>query len=218
MRTQFNFDDWIFPLVEGRLRTLTEFGEDLERWADDDAARFRKSIDESAKDIVDDSERSNFYEWHIDTLNQYEEQYPQLGRELVLVKANFLLEAELKALAGWVERKRSIPGLSVFKHGKPSNSEIGFAVDYLEHNGVAVARGDAWTDIEAIRIMRNAIVHSDCSMSEEKFHAVRASRLHDLVDLKYGRLRLHRPLHNQVVRPVLEFFESAERAIYGAEV
>ncbi|WP_437625532.1 hypothetical protein [Sorangium sp. So ce1151] len=214
MRTEISLNDWLLFLVEDRLQTLTSFGQDLERMSAAELKRFQDSIEESAKKIADEGERQDFFEWHLDTLVKYQEEYPQVGRELILVKANFILEAELMELARWLERKKSIPSLAKFKKGRPSSSQIGYAADYLETNGVALARGATWNDIEAIRIMRNAIVHSDGQMDSTDFGSVAASRLATVADLKNDRLHLHSPLHDAVVHPIMELFRSIDRSLY----
>lgn len=214
MQTDLSPNDWLLCLVEDRLQTLTSFGQDIERMSADELKRFLDSIEGAAQQIADEGQRRDFYEWHLDTLVKYQDEYPQIGRELILVKANFILEAELIEVARWLQQDKSIASLEKFKRTRPENSQIGYAAEYLENNGVALARGTIWNDIEAIRIMRNAIVHRDGQMDAAAFGSIARSRFGALADLKEGRLHLHSPLHDAVVEPIRELFRSIERSLY----
>jgi hypothetical protein len=213
---------WPFSFVDDRLNTLLDFGHDMEEWSAREGQRFRDHLDERAEKITDETQRNEFFEWHLDTVVKYDDEYPQLCRELILVKANFLLEAELVALAKWLQKERHLQSFPAYKKAlhKAGNhlSEIGYAARFIEDGGLAFPRGAAWCDVEAIVVLRNAIVHNAGALSKKRDGVLQGSRLKGLVDIRHGRLRFSHPVHQQVVAPIREVFQSLEATLYPADV
>lgn len=241
---------WTAVVVTTRLETLREFGADVEAWSTQESKRFEQHIVKSAASIPDNDEREQYLEVHEETFLRYEREYPQLSRELIWVKANFILEAELTDIARWIEKAQNITlsfdeykesyknssnkkgsnkkGRNRNKKGsnkKGSNkmSAVGQAALYIRNHGgvsipcpqLVVANGASpehvaiWSDMEAIRVVRNAIVHEAGVLKSGDVLALKASRLEPLVALDSDKkLSFPTPIHDQIVSSLHALFAS----------
>lgn len=226
----FNLSDWNAILVRIRLDTLRDFGSDIEQWAKNEASRFKERIVNASTAIDDPERREEYLEFHSETFHQYDKEYPQLNREMIWVKANFILESTLTEVVEWVEKnKGTTPSYKKFKAQSSRSSEIGFAVNYLDKiAGLHVPRpqlrtGDfdapvrieLWNDVEIIRVVRNAIVHSDGVLRSADVPTLGLSALGGSVTLdQMNRLSFPGPVHDAVVTSLRRFFDYIEKRLY----
>ena len=211
-----SFDDWILDLVEYRFRVLHEFASNIEKWTETEGKRFRTLIEEEAKCIEDEELRAEFFEWHGEQVSVYENAYPFLNRSLVVAKAYFIFENELKALVRKLEKRESV-SYKQFKRkqSKVQNvglSEIEYLSDYLKDIAkVDIPKDVIWQEIQAIRIMRNAIAHNDFRLSVNAKLAIRNTKyMKCLTSDSTGRIVFPENIYREVMETFLSYFKKIE--------
>lgn len=210
-------------LVRLQIDLLREFGSDVERWSRDAKEQFVARIERSAAEIGDDESRDDFFEFHADTRIMYEDQYPQLARGLIWARAYFALEAHLKQMVSRVERKNRGASYDAYKKGqKVALSDTGYASNYIYDIGRAripcpallaadpgSPEAKIWKDVNALRVVRNAVVHNDGTVKAADVSVVAASSLSSVVVLaRHGRVSFPGPVH-EAVADVIEKMSDA---------
>lgn len=159
MKRLESMTDWLSVGTDIKINELRDylntFNKQLEPMADD----YGKKIESQAREIEDERERNEFYEWSSDEYWKYKETFPRILLNSFHVTAYTLLESEILSLASLIGRKQK----QLF-----DVSDLG-SRDYLKTasfyiaklTGVKSQSFKSWNSIDDGRQLRNIIAHSN---------------------------------------------------------
>ena len=126
---------------------------------------WEKDIEEQASSIDDPVEKDDFYDWHSDTIWDFEE-YQAILCNYFLVTVYAYMEARLGRLCERVRRKRK---LHISWRDLKGFGRLEQAVKYLELVGELESPKQAkdWETMQKYGELRNRIVHEGASISKD---------------------------------------------------
>ena len=169
--------DWLSVGTDINIEQLRHYldtlKEQLEFMADD----FDKKIEAEGKQIEDDQERDDFYEWNNEEYWNYKETFPRILFNSFHVSAYTLLESEMYSVARRLGKKqKQLFDVSDFG-GKDYLKSASFYINKIA--GINAQDFASWQRLEDGRTLRNNIVHSNGILTKK--HETDVAKKYDLL-------------------------------------
>ena len=182
--------DWLSVGTDIKIEELRHYLDTLKKELESMADDFDKKVEAEAKQIEDDRERDEFYEWKSDEYWDYKETFPRIFLNSFHASTYALLESEIYSIARRLGKKQLFDVSDL--GGKDYLKIASFYINKI--TGVNPQRFASWQRIEDGRTLRNNIVHSNGILT--KTHEIDVARQHNLVketniDVTSGRSILH---------------------------
>ncbi len=151
--------DWYPVLTEMKISEMSNCLDVLNKQLLLMVEEFKINIDEKAKQITDEKQKENFYQWYIDDYWNYSQTFPRILFNSFHVSTYSLLESEIYTIANILGQKHT----QKFKGSAfAGRNYLNNASKYInQFTGIDISNFNSWTDIEDGRTLRNNIAHSN---------------------------------------------------------
>jgi len=158
--------DWLSFRTDIEIHSLSFYLGKIHTQLGEMAKDFIKKVEDEAKEIEDDEEREQYYEWQQDEYWYYEAIFPQIFLNSFHTNAYSLLETEINHIATRIgEKKKQKFTVSDVRTGDYLDSAV-YYIQKLTGIDAKKINRHCWNDLKDAQRLRNIIVHSNGSINK----------------------------------------------------
>lgn len=205
------FSDWLSVGTDIKINELRDYLNTLNKQLAFMAEDYDKKIDFQAKQIEDERERADFYEWSGEEYWNYKETFPRILFNSFHVSAYTLLESEIYSVARRLGKKqKQLFDVSDFG----GRDYLKSASSYINKlTGINAQDFASWQRVEDGHTLRNNIVHSNGILTKKheidvtkKYNLLKESSIEVTSGRSIKRLSITYDYNKSFIATLKEFF------------
>lgn len=169
--------DWLSVSTDIKINELRDYLSTLNKQLAFMAEDYDKKIEAQAKQIEDERERDDFYEWSGEEYWNYKETFPRILFNTFHVAAYILLESEIYSIVRRLGKKQKQLFDVSDLGGRDYLKKASFYINKL--TGIKAQDFASWPRVEDGRTLRNNIVHSNGILT--KTHDIDVAKQYNLL-------------------------------------
>jgi len=222
VRVLETFSDWLSVRTDIKINELRDYLDTLNKQLAFMAEDYEEKIEAQAKQIENNRERDEFYEWSSEEYWNYKETFPDILLNSFHVSAYILLESEIYSVSRRLGKKqKQLFGVSDFG-GRDYLKLASFYINKL--TGINAQGFASWQRIEDGRTLRNNIVHSNGILTKK--HDIDVAKKYNLlkeskIEVTSGRSTKHLSItydyNKSFIATLKEFFDELYKGMKAGD-
>jgi len=222
VRVLETFSDWLSVRTDIKINELRDYLDTLNKQLAFMAEDYEKKIEAQAKQIENNRERDEFYEWSSEEYWNYKETFPDILLNSFHVSVYILLESEIYSVSRRLGKKQKQLFVVSDFGGRDYLKLASFYINKL--TGINAQGFASWQRIEDGRTLRNNIVHSNGILTKK--HDIDVAKKYSLlkeskIEVTSGRSTKHLSItydyNRSFIATLKEFFDELYKGMKAGD-